>query len=114
VARSQNVIWASWRTLLGQRAPIVGGADDQLAIAIRDRIRGGVLPLVSGKVTARLGTGRTCAVCDRPIAERQIEYEPQDAADAPEGANGLCAHQACYTVWLVESQLAAQSGLESV
>jgi hypothetical protein len=112
VARSQHVIWASWRTLLQHRAPIAGGADEWLLVAVRDRIRRGALPLVHGKVTARPGTGRMCAVCDKPIAERQIEYEPRDGADAPDGMDGFCAHQACYTAWLVESQLAGESGLE--
>ena len=113
---AHNIIWASWRTLLGQRAPIVGGADDRLALIVRDRLRAGMLPLVDGKVIARLGSGGMCLVCDKPIVERQIEYVPRDATRSPggENADGICAHQACYAVWLTESQLVAQSGLESL
>src|SRR5262245_56876206 len=114
VAASRHIIWSSWRTLLGQRMPIGGGADDRVALTVRDRVRAGHLPVVDGKVVARLGTGRTCAVCDKAIGERQIEYAPQDPGDGRNGADGFCAHQACYTLWLVESQLAAQSRIESL
>jgi hypothetical protein len=103
--------------LLGQRAPIVGGTDDGFPLIVRERLRSGRLPLVDGKVIARLGIGRRCLVCDKPIADHQIEYIARDGTRSPDGddgPDGICAHQACYAVWLVESQLVEESRLESL
>jgi hypothetical protein len=78
---------------------VLDGRDAALRLVIRDRLRGGLLPTVTGRVVAGLGDGGLCVACRQPIAKGQAEYKPEDAS-------GLMAHPRCFAIWLVESQIA--------
>ncbi len=70
---------------------------------VRERLADGRLPRVDGKVVASpRGSGRACAVCDRPITRSDPEYQPQSTTF---DENAHVAHRACYVVWLHESGL---------
>jgi hypothetical protein len=73
------------------------GRDAALSLVIRDRLRGGLLPTVTGRVVVGLGDGGLCVACGEPIDKGQAEYKPEDASR-------LIAHQPCFSIWLVESQ----------
>jgi hypothetical protein len=102
---ARHVIWASWRGLLAQRAPIIGGADggdgtDRARHSeVRRRLRSGWLPRVDGRVWACAGSLEGCAVCGQPIHPTEIAYQPR-------AADGLSAHVRCFRLWLIESQVA--------
>jgi hypothetical protein len=107
--RSHVLMWATWRTATNQRAPLAGGAGDDagydapqessgLRAIVREALASGRLPRIKGHVIARpLSSGRSCAVCARPIKPPAPEYEVDEAVAA------LVAHWACYAVWLLES-----------
>src|SRR5262245_26848513 len=101
---ARHVIWASWRGLLGQRAPIIGGSDggdgvDRTRVSdVRRRLRTGWLPRVDGRVWACAGSLEGCAICGRPIDPTEIAYQPR-------AADGLSAHVRCFRLWLIESQV---------
>ena len=69
----------------------------ELRVSVRERLRSGVLPPLSGAAWANRGSGRPCVVCETAIRSLETEYE----------INGIVpnvyTHILCYTIWLEES-----------
>ncbi len=76
------------------------GADEAaLRVSVRERIQHGRLPVARDRqVAAGYGCGQICAVCDRPITQRQAEYEVEDS----ESGRKLRFHSECHAVWQLE------------
>jgi hypothetical protein len=80
---------------------ICGGSDprDLIRQRVRDGLATGALPPANGtRSWAGRGTGRTCRVCNEPIAPDQIEHE----IEAPDS---VLVHQACLIIWRDESRV---------
>lgn len=73
--------------------------DDALRKRLRARLISRQLFAADGISTVRLGTGRPCSVCDRPIEAATMERQ----VEGP-GIFGL-AHPECYLLWREESAL---------
>jgi hypothetical protein len=73
--------------------------DGALRKRLRARLVGRELFATSGISTVRLGTGRPCSVCERPIDSATMERQ----VEGP-GVFGL-AHPDCYILWREESAL---------
>lgn len=74
-------------------------SDDPLLDTVRIRLSNGTLFPVDRKSSAGHGSGKSCAVCDSPINDPEIEYE---VAGGPSGS--VCVHLPCYLVWRQESK----------
>lgn len=68
-------------------------SDDDLRLIARAGIAEGRLPLLmSHSAQASYGSGIRCSLCERPIAQRHIEYEVPD----PRDGRPLSFHLACH------------------
>ena len=73
--------------------------DAALRLRVCRLIENGLLPaMVSGRVTAKCGSGRACAACDQPITSSQTEYEVEDYSHG----RRLRFHMGCHVVWKME------------
>ena len=73
---------------------------DRLAAIVRDKLRGGELPISEpSKVYAGYGRGLLCTVCDEAIQPVQVEYE------FDQGGRTYRFHPACHTIWQAERRL---------
>jgi hypothetical protein len=84
-------------------APHLFGApqpsDDPLLDTVGTRLRSGTLFPIDRKSCARRGSGKSCAVCDLPITDLDIEYEVSGGSSGQVGV-----HLPCYLVWRQESK----------
>jgi hypothetical protein len=76
--------------------------DGALRKRLRARLVARQLFTISSISTVRLGTGRPCNVCERPIDAATMERQ----VEGP-GVFGL-AHPECYILWREESALLGQ------
>jgi hypothetical protein len=72
--------------------------DESLRRRVFLGLKSGALFPVTSKSWVGPGTGRVCIVCDQRIDPGNVEHE----VDGPHGP--VAAHQACYTIWLQESE----------
>lgn len=67
-----------------------------------ERIRQKVLPdAVPKSLWAGQGTGKNCSLCDRPVAQTEMEYE----LNGPEGDGArsiIRFHLRCHALWQLE------------
>ena len=74
------------------------GAHRQNADAIRQKLALGELPQAEPtEVSHGNGTGGTCAACDAPILNTQIQVRVEFASD-----RRLVLHATCFGVWQAE------------
>jgi hypothetical protein len=84
----------------------VSPPETQLRRVARDRIAKGHLPpRVSGDIWRGAGTGRPCALCDRPISRDEPEIEIEQSVD--EEVEALGFHVTCELLWQLECVRAA-------
>jgi hypothetical protein len=102
LARSTELFRRSFTLLVGLsgKPGIAGGSDHEaLRESLRHRLRARTLPLADARVRAARATGRPCTVC-----EERIDVPDREYVWGGYGAE-LVAHQACYALWLLESEL---------
>jgi hypothetical protein len=81
--------------IAGDGATVVS---DEVGLLIRSRLAAGTLPRAKPeKIWARLGNGKTCSGCDRPITRGEVEHEV-DALDHGTGR----FHRTCLDIWQAE------------
>lgn len=67
-----------------------------------ERIRQGLLPdAIPKSIWAGQGTGKTCSLCDRTVAQTEMEYELNVARD--DGTQSTIRfHLRCHALWQLE------------
>ena len=64
----------------------------------RSRIATGQLPrVVPLQMLGGKGSGRLCALCDKPITSEEMELEVEPRIDRERAP--LCFHVACHSIW---------------
>ncbi len=102
LTRSKELLGESLTLLvrLSGKPRITGGSDHEaLRDSLRRRLRSRALPLADARVRAAQATGRSCAICDARIDAPDREYVW--GGYGPE----LVAHQECFALWLLESEV---------
>lgn len=81
--------------------------DEALRLRVRKLIEVGRLPVtVPQQIYAGYGSNRTCAACDKPITNTQVEYDVNDERSG----EPLNFHMGCHVLWQIECQKLISAG----
>ena len=75
---------------------------EELAQIIRQRLRDGLLPALSGTCRIFGGdarAGEACDACGRLFRRSELQYEVELIGDQGERVNILVMHVACHSIW---------------
>lgn len=75
-----------------------------------ERIRRKLLPgMVPKSIWAGQGTGKPCSLCDRPVAQTEMEYELNDPRNDA-ARTTIRFHLRCHALWQLEVARLAEEG----
>jgi hypothetical protein len=77
--------------------------EEQLRTVIRERVRTGQLPPVSGRIFGGRGSNTACDCCGQIIGHREIEYEVELSAAFGAPGPTFLVHAHCHWIWREES-----------